>query len=182
MSLIVNLFAGPGTGKSTTMAGVFAQLKWMGVNCEMAPEFAKEKVWEESTKVLEDQIYVFGKQLHNIARLHGKVDVIVTDAPLLLSLLYGQHESKEFKALVVEVFNRYDNLNFFLGRRKSYNPSGRLQTEAEARALDIELKMLLNNHNQKFTSVDATPENIQMIADEVHHHYLLRKNLDNILD
>ena len=50
--IVVNLFAGPGSGKSTTCAGVFAKLKLAGVNCEMALEYAKDKVWEERIKYL----------------------------------------------------------------------------------------------------------------------------------
>lgn len=46
-TLIVNLVAGPGTGKSTTMAGVFYKLKSLGIDCEMVTEFAKELVWEK---------------------------------------------------------------------------------------------------------------------------------------
>ena len=64
--IVVNLFAGPGSGKSTTCAGVFSKLKLAGVNCEMALEYAKDKVWENSLDVLDDQIYVFGKQLHRL--------------------------------------------------------------------------------------------------------------------
>jgi hypothetical protein len=43
-TILVNLYAGPGTGKSTMAANVFSELKWMGVNCELALEFAKTKV------------------------------------------------------------------------------------------------------------------------------------------
>ena len=45
-TLVINLFSGPGVGKSTTAAMVFAKLKMNGVDCEMALEFAKEKVWD----------------------------------------------------------------------------------------------------------------------------------------
>ena len=41
-TLVVNLFGGPGTGKSTMMAGIFAKLKSLGYDCEMCVEFAKE--------------------------------------------------------------------------------------------------------------------------------------------
>jgi len=99
MALLINLFAGPGTGKSTTMAGVFSELKLRGVNCEMAPEFAKEKVWEKSVNILENQIYVFGKQYNTIHRLLGQVDIIITDSPLLLSSIYGTNETKLFHQL-----------------------------------------------------------------------------------
>lgn len=57
---VVNLFAEPGTGKSTAAAQIFSELKWQGFSCELVTEFAKEKVWEESYKVLDDQIYIFG--------------------------------------------------------------------------------------------------------------------------
>ena len=55
-TIMVNLWGGPGTGKSTLMADVFAELKWRGVDCEQAPEFAKEKVWESTDSELDEQI------------------------------------------------------------------------------------------------------------------------------
>ena len=56
-TLIINLIGGPGSGKSTTAAGLFYKLKQMGIDCEMALEFAKDNVWEESLMTLNDQIY-----------------------------------------------------------------------------------------------------------------------------
>lgn len=82
-TLIVNFFGGPGTGKSTTTAHVFSLLKWKGYNCEMALEYAKEKVWEGSLDVLDDQIYLFGEQYHRIKILENKVDIISCDSPFL---------------------------------------------------------------------------------------------------
>ena len=46
-SLTVNLFGGPGTGKSTTSAAVFSLLKMHGVNAELITEFAKDLTWEK---------------------------------------------------------------------------------------------------------------------------------------
>ena len=46
--IIVNLFGVPGAGKSTGAAYIFSQLKMAGVNAELMPEFAKDKVWEEN--------------------------------------------------------------------------------------------------------------------------------------
>jgi hypothetical protein len=166
-TLLVNLFAGPGTGKSSTMAGVFSELKWRGVNCEMGPEFAKEKVWEESLAILGNQIYVFGKQLHTIYRLMDKVDVIITDSPLLLSLIYGHKEGDAFKNLVLEVHQRFHNFNVFLNRHKKYNPAGRLQTEKEARIIDDKIKNLLLTNGIFYVSLDSGKETVKAIADKV---------------
>ena len=166
-TLLVNLFAGPGTGKSSTMAGVFSELKWRGINCEMAPEFAKEKVWEESVAILGNQIYVFGKQLHTIYRLINKVDVIITDSPLLLSLIYGKNEGEPFKNLVLDVHHRFRSYNIFLKRRKKYNPSGRLQTEEEAIEIDNKIKNLLFDNYINYYILDSGRESILKIADDI---------------
>ncbi len=166
-TIVVNLFAGPGTGKSTMMGSLFSELKWRDINCEMAPEYAKEKVWERTTAVLEDQIYVFAKQLHTIERLIGQVEVIITDSPVLLSLIYGKDESPEFRNLVIACHNRHDTLNIFLNRLKPYNPSGRLQNEEESRAIDGELWNLLTDLEVPFEEYKATPANVKALADLV---------------
>ena len=151
--IVINLFAGPGSGKSTTCAGVFAKLKLAGVNCEMALEYAKDKVWEESNKVLDDQIYVFGKQLHRIFRLKDKVDVVITDSPILLSIIYDKTGNKYFSDLVLNQFNNFDNRNYFIERTTVYNPKGRLQTEDEAKEIDKVLLDLLKDCNIEYDSV-----------------------------
>ena len=98
--IIINLFAGPGSGKSTTCAGLFSKLKLAGINCEMVLEYAKELVWENNLETLDDQIYIFAEQLHRINRLKNKVDVIITDSPLLLSIIYGKSNSYYFRKLI----------------------------------------------------------------------------------
>lgn len=166
-TLIVSLYAGPGVGKSTTMAGVFTELKLNGVNCEMAPEFAKEKVWEKSFEVLKNQIYLFAKQYHSIARLHGQVDVIITDSPLLLSLIYDNTDLPEFKDLVLAVNNKFRMLNYVLTRHKTYNPAGRMQNENEAIILDTKIKKMLEDNSISYLCVDAGKPAIKYISAEV---------------
>ena len=166
-SLVLNLFAGPGSGKSTIMAAVFSELKWLGVNAEMAPEFAKEKVWEKSFAVLGNQIYVFGKQLHSIVRVHGQVDVVVTDSPLLLSLIYGEGQVKEFRPLVLAVHNQFDTLNLFLRRKKKYNPSGRMQSELEAKEKDDQIERMLVDNEIPFNYIDADRDAVAAIVGKV---------------
>lgn len=138
--LVVNFFGGPGSRKSTTRAKLFANLKVRGINCEEAPEYAKDIVWEERFNILNQQIYILAKQDHRLRRLDGKVDVAITDSPLVLSSIYGKNESPEFHAVVRQLFDSYRNFNVYLQRGETpYNPAGRTQSLIEAKALDLEI-------------------------------------------
>jgi hypothetical protein len=150
MTLVVNLFAGPGAGKSTTAAGVFHLLKLRGVNAELVTEYAKDVVWERTPSLLENQLHVFAEQHRRISRLLGQVDVVVTDAPILLSLVYYQGSSRAFRELVIEEWEKLHRLDFFIQRQRSkaYQPAGHLQTEGEAEELDGRIWRLLRYHSR----------------------------------
>lgn len=156
-ALVVNFFGGPGTGKSTTAAAVFALLKQLGVNCELALEYAKDKVWERSLNVLANQIYVFAQQHHRIWRLLDQVDVVITDSPLLLSLHYGSVLSESFKQLVLEEHRKLRSFNVMLVRQKPYEQAGRLQTEEQARLVDQALLNILMSNGIDFGMIDCSP-------------------------
>lgn len=151
--LVVNLFGVPGAGKSTGAAYIFSQLKMNGINAELVTEFAKDKVWEENAEVFKNQAYLFGKQSYRISRCKDKVDVIVTDSPLPLSIFYNKDESltENFNKSVMDVFNSYNNLNFLLLRTKPYNPIGRHQTEEESDALKQPMVNLLTSRGIDYT-------------------------------
>lgn len=154
MTLIANLFAGPGAGKSTMAASVFAKLKRNHVEAELVTEFAKDLTWEVRREALQCQPYVFGEQLWRLHRLIGKVDVIVTDSPILLSVVYGSRK-ESFNAAAYDVFNDFQNLNFLLDRDRQYSPNGRNQTEEEAKALDRRIEDTLRAYNVPFDRVRA---------------------------
>lgn len=169
MALIVNLFGVPSAGKSTGAAYVFYKLKSNGVNAELVTEFAKDKVWEENDIVFENQAYLFGKQSFKIARCANKVDVIVTDSPLPLSIFYNNDPklTENFNKSVMDVFNYYDNINFLLNRVKPYNPIGRLQTEEESDALKKPITDLLSTRNIPYEEVDGCIDGYDKIFNRV---------------
>lgn len=174
--LIVNLFGAPGAGKSTLAAYVFAKLKMAGVNAELVTEFAKDKTWENNHKALANQVYVFGKQLYRITRCQDDVDVIVTDSPILLSIIYNHSDilGEDFNNLVYKVFSSYNNANYFINRVKKYNPKGRSQTEEESDEIAVEVKEMLNKYGVDYTEADGVLESADVIADTVLHYYLKR--------
>lgn len=136
MTKIINLFAGPGAGKSTTASGIFYLMKSMGINCELILEYAKDLTWEKRTQAISNQVYVFGKQVQRLERVMNQVDYIITDSPILLSLIYNNNEPLSFSQYVVDKFKSYHNINFFIKRDKDYNPAGRNQTLEEAIEID----------------------------------------------
>jgi hypothetical protein len=162
---IVNLLAGPDAGKSSMMHDVMGKLKWKRVLCEQAPEWVKPQVYEERKGIFLCQPYIFGKQLYTIQRLVGKVDIIVTDSPLILSTIYDDEKYEYFKPYVLEVFNSFDNMNFFLDRRKDgYEKEGRFQTEEQAKAVDGEIKLLLDQYQILYREVEGSPDGAKLVA------------------
>ena len=155
--IVINLTGAPGAGKSTGAAKLFCELKMLGINCELIGEFAKDKTWEHNTTALACQEYVFGKQSYRLARCREEVDVIVTDSPLPLTLIYNYNESiaKPLEDLVMAIYNSYDNINFFINRVKPYNPKGRNQTAEESDALSNRIKELYNRLNIPYTEIDG---------------------------
>lgn len=61
MCIVINLWGGPGCGKSTTMARIFSELKVKGYNVEMVSEFAKDLVYEKRDETMKDELYIFAK-------------------------------------------------------------------------------------------------------------------------
>lgn len=154
---VINLYGGPGTGKSTTSAGLFFLFKTAYLETELVNEYAKYLVWSDRVNTFQEQGYVFSKQNHKLEILRDKVDYVITDSPLPLSIIYGRdnnyHES--FEKYVVDKFNSYENINIFLNRRKPYNPNGRTQTEDEAQGKDAEILELLFDLGMDYHSIDA---------------------------
>lgn len=146
--LVINLIGGPGCGKSTTMAGVFYWLKKHGINCEMATEYTKDKVWEEDYRAMDDQIYIIGKQFHRISRLIDKVDIVIMDTSLLSSIIYDKNKSEALKKLCIEAYNSFNNMVFFIERDDiSYKSEGRRESSEQSIAIDNAYKDLMKELN-----------------------------------
>lgn len=143
---VINLFGAPGTGKSTTAALVFARLKQQGELVELVTEYAKDLVWSERHTMFKKQDYIFAKQHDKVARLAGKVNVAVTDSPLLTGLFYVEPEyPKTFAPFCFDVFNSFNNINIFLHRVKPYVKVGRNQEEHESDALAVKIREMLHS-------------------------------------
>lgn len=149
-TVVVNLFAGPGAGKTTCAWEIASELKKCGIEAEYVSEYAKEFVWDGRTDILdgslEHQQMLFKEQSHRINRLLGKVDVVVTDSPTILGLLYLKEPNSDFEARVLRDFNEHKNFNLFINRGQAFQQAGRIHNAAESIAIDKRVQDFLQAH------------------------------------
>lgn len=161
---IINFYAGPGVGKSSISAGLFYRMKLLEYKVELVQEYAKDMTYENRSNILEDQLYVFTKQARTLERLKGHVDYVITDSPLLLSIIYNT-KSQILNELIEETFNSYANINFLLKRTKKYQTYGRSQTEEEAKEIDLKIAKMLIEKRYWYYNIDADETAIDKILE-----------------
>lgn len=180
-TIIINLFGGPGSGKSTVASGLHFTFKSKGLSCDAPYEFPKQVAWEDNTSQITDQLYILANQHRGIVRSYGKVNYIILDSPLLLSLVYkngytGEYPAKfyndSFDTMVMELFNSYENVNIFLERpEKQFEQEGRFQNKEESEEVDNKIKKILEEneipyHNVKVNN-DTVKDIIKILKEEV---------------
>lgn len=162
---VINLFAGPGAGKSTTAAGIFNHLKNHNKRCELVTEFVKDLVWDKSHATLRDPLYLLANQHHKLHRmLEHDVDYIIVDSPLPVCLAYmDEYWKGKLENLVFDMFDRFDNDNYFLIRQKQYMKYGRFQTEDEANSIDTHIENFMKQrYDMRY--ITGTPQAASLIA------------------
>ncbi len=165
---IIACLGGPGAGKSTTAAGVFHRLKLMGANCELVTEYAKDLSYERRNVALGNQAYVFGKQLQRFHVLDGTVELVVTDSPPILGLLYAPDwYPPSFGEFVRFMVGRYDNRYYLLNRKKPFVQVGRHHTESESIELDSRIRRLFDEHSIPYTVIDGDETAVDRILEDL---------------
>ena len=167
---VINLFSGPCCGKSTTRAELFVKMKRNHLDIEEVSEYAKDLVWAGRQAELANQLQVIAKQYGRQKRLIGKVDLTVSDSPLLLSIIYSDETQRSLKNLVMDLWEEFDNLNIFLIRPEGiYNPNGRTQNEEAALEIDNKIEIMLKYYSIPYIRVplnDYTTDTILRLASQ----------------
>ncbi|MBQ7673234.1 MAG: AAA family ATPase [Alphaproteobacteria bacterium] len=164
-TLVVNCYGGPGAGKTACAWDVAAALKKKGINVEYVPEAAKEYVWEGRLEVLEDQERLFKEQSARLERLRGKVEVIVTDSPILLSHIYGKNNSHEFSERIDAEYNSWYNFNLFIKREGEFHQEGRIQNLEESKEIDKKIIKMLADKDIFYGTYSY--ENLKYLAENI---------------
>lgn len=167
--LVVNLYGAPGAGKSVGAAYIFAKLKMAGINAELITEFGKDMVWENNRTAFENQVYIFGEQYYRLTRLKDKVDVAVTDSPILLGAFYNRDDKvdQELDRLATVASEQYDSFDVFIHRATPYEESGRLHSKEESDNLSDVMQDYLDAHGISCLHCVGTIDGYDMIVDSV---------------
>ncbi len=168
---IINVYGGPGAGKSTSAAYLYYLLKVAGENVELVREYVKDWAWEGRKFGAYDEIYFLGKQVRHESMLFGKVDYIVTDAPVYMTAYYASiycsptlakgvmAEAQAFYQQVVE--DGHQHLHIMLNRIRPYVQEGRYQNESQAHAVDDGVGDMLLSRGITLINADPSEESLK---------------------
>jgi len=172
---IINLFGGPGVGKSSIAAGLTYKLKKKHISCNNPYEFPKTVAWDNNLSAIKDQLFIFANQHRGIAQAYGKVDYIIVDSPILFSIMYNtwytkgypaERYNESFNNMVVDLFNSYDNINVLLKRNNnSHNSEERFQNLDESLKLDKHIKNTLDEYNVDYNTIKTNKKTVNKILD-----------------
>lgn len=138
----VCLYGGPCGGKTTAARWLASELATKGYNCDYVQEFVKGWAYLGNLPEGYDQLHILGQQVRaEEIPLRGGVDFIVTDSPLMLSVVYSRLYSLDYAdALAPMAFhpeNHYRSFNIFLDRTNiPFRDHGRFQGYDVAKKVD----------------------------------------------
>lgn len=155
----INLFAGPGAGKSTMAAYLFYELKQCQFNVEYIQEYVKGWAYEGRRVSGFDQVYLFAKQIRMESVVLSSGDnIIITDSPMDLNVAYGRiYGFKSWHCLrgILEHYDcEYPSTNIVLDRGDCpYNTEGRFEDYEQAINVDEEIINYLDTSMIPYSTV-----------------------------
>lgn len=169
-TVIINAFGGPGAGKTTACHMIVAELRKAGFEAEYVSEYAKDLVYENNMEMLNGKEYnqfeILKEQVGRLDSKVGKVDFIVTDAPIALNQIYNVELTDYYKEMIKSLHADYSNFNFFIKRNnEQFKQEGRVHNLEESIEKDKEIKNMLSEYGLEHA--EYTYETIDNVVDTI---------------
>ena len=165
-----------------------AALKKAGYNVEYVSEYAKELVLENRTNELDDQRKVTDEQYRRFDRIRNSAEIIVTDSPVLLGMVYGDGKiDDEYKKQIRAYHDSFDNFNMLVARPENakFQTEGRVHDEKQSLELDSKIKGMLDTQgvfygSYKRDDISKTVERIGQTYERLYgEHQKVRTQKEN---
>ena len=168
--LICSFYGGPGIGKTTAAASLYAALKKTNISVELAAEFAKEKVLEKNKMAMSYQKYIWVNQAYRIYCASQTAQVVITDAPILLGCIYNKPLTQSLMDVIFDEHTQYNHLNIVLTRNHThFDDTSRAHDLEESKNIDLQIRTLLDEHEIPFIEYDSYNEDelVQLILESI---------------
>lgn len=197
-TLVVNLYGSSGSGKTTTSMLLTAAIKNADIaetfggpdmgdlTVELVREEAKRYAWAGTPITASLQQNIGATQVMLEQELLGKVDILVTDSPVLLSPFYEKlHLGTEVGLGMVRNHidkcrtSGHDELNIFLNRNKPFVSAGRYETEEQSDEVSVKMADYLTDVPMTFLAMEETKDRVGYILGIIKHVFDVRKEMEN---
>ncbi len=162
----VNIYGGPGVGKSTLAARIYSDLRRRFVNVELVQEVVKQYVYAGRTLQPWDYVHLFGQQFEaEHLPLSAGVKTIVTDSPLFLQCIYAFECDSPVYEQLVDICRIWDEeysvFNILVLRSSStpYETLGRWQDKKGAEKVDKVVREHLDRHLIDYIPINPMDDN-----------------------
>lgn len=170
---VINLFGGPGCGKSTLAAKLYSELKQQHIEVEYVNEYPKQLVYEENVLSLQNQILVFATQHHRIWTAARHNQIVITDSPILLSTVYNPQTSVYLRQLIIEMHHQFTNFNILLTRVPSFHSmTGRIHSLQQSAELDQHIEEVLTSIEADYLPFHPQTDSIDRLLTLIKHELI----------
>jgi hypothetical protein len=99
-----------------------------------------------------------------------------------LSTIYAQSYPKSFLYSVVDIFQTFNNLNYFIERgENNYDPVGRNESLEQAESIDEKIKVFLNANNIPYFTVNKRDkDNVEQVYRKATEHLPNANSVDTM--
>jgi hypothetical protein len=178
----INLFGGPGIGKSTLALYLCSELKKLNYNIEYVGEWIKQWAHEKKTLLPWDQFHAFSQQIYaETSKLNNNVNLIISDSPVLMNIAYMRRDKSPYVNQCLDLYkvysSQYPDINIRLLRGSiGYHKVGRWESEQEAVEMDLFIKSLMD---------EVLPEYVELHPiqnQDILYHILKRLQRNKVFD
>ena len=150
--LLINIYGSPATGKSYTAENLVVLLKENGIECELVTEYATELIRQGQAEKLKNQVAVTSEQIRRQQEAFNKADIVITDSPAALGVIYSPDEQKAEVAQLVEQSKTTPYINILLRHNheslEAFSMNGRIHNKEQSLAVQDKIIDLLQGENR----------------------------------